>query len=591
MTRLLRVEPSQILIVVLINVAMVSSTIAASSPSVLIMIADDQGWGDFSCHGNSNLATPYLDKLHQQGASFERFYVQPVCAPTRAELLTACYAPRVGVTGVTKGNERLDPTVPTIADAFRAAGYKTAAFGKWHNGTQPPYHPLCRGFDSFYGFTSGHWANYFAPMLDRNGVVTRGRGFLTDDITDETIQFITQNRDHPFFALVAFNTPHSPMQVPDHWWQRHAQQTLVERSTLAEREKTDHTRAALAMCENIDWNVGRLLTALEACQLDRDTIVVYLSDNGPNGHRFNGGLRGIKGSTDEGGVRSPLFIRYPGVIESGLVAHQSAGVIDLAPTLAELCGIDLLAGPVRDGVSLARLLRREQEELPERTLFTHWYGQIAARRGSMVLDSQNRLYDVAVDPEQSNDLAEVRPTDAQELRQEVAAWRSEVVEKNNLPPWPFSVGHRSLPTTQLPARDATTRGGIRRSSRHFNCTYFSHWSSTKDAIVWDIEVAEAGRFSVSAYYTCPERDAGSTIELRFGNQACQAQVLPGYDPPLTAAQHDRFPREEGDMKHFKPLPLGELTLEVGRGELILRALEIPGSSVMDLRLIELSRIE
>jgi arylsulfatase A-like enzyme len=177
-----------------------AASAAEPQPSVLVMIADDQGWGDLSCHGNSNLSTPHLDVLRQQGASFERFYVQPVCSPTRAELLTACYAPRLGVRGVTAGGERLDPTVPTVADAFQAAGYRTTALGKWHNGTQAPYHPLCRGFDSYYGFTSGHWANYFSPLLDRNGAITRGSGYLTDDVTNEAIQFMQQTRDRPFLV-------------------------------------------------------------------------------------------------------------------------------------------------------------------------------------------------------------------------------------------------------------------------------------------------------------------------------------------------------------------------------------------------------
>ncbi len=580
-----------ILSIALAVVANSSAWAVAARPSVLIMIADDQGWGDFSCHGNSNLATPQLDKLRGQGASFEHFYVQPVCAPTRAELLTACYAPRVGVTGVTGGNERLDPSVPTLADAFRAAGYRTAAFGKWHNGTQAPFHPLCRGFDSFYGFTSGHWADYFSPLLDRDGEITRGQGYLTDDITNEAIEFFKQAGEQPFFALMAFNTPHSPMQVPDRWWERHAQQSLSERGTLADMEKLDHTRAALAMCENIDWNVGRLLAALEEFQLDQNTIVVYLSDNGPNGHRFNGGLRGIKGSTDEGGVRSPLLIRLPGVIEPGLVTKQLAGVIDLAPTLAELAGVELLEGPARDGVSLAKLLRGQQPSSAERILYSHWFGRIAARRGTLVLDNENRLYDLSDDPGQTCDLAATRSAEAEELQNAVSAWRKEVVEANAAPRRPFTVGYPGLPATQLPARDATTRGNIRRSSRHFNSTFFSDWTSPEDAIVWDIEVPAAGRFRADAYYTCAEGDAGATVELRCGQHACQAQVAPAYDPPLTAAQRDRFPREEGDMKLFKPLPLGELTLESGRGELVLRALKIPGKSVMDLRLLELTRIE
>ena len=385
----------------LLPVLVTSQVHAADPPSVIVIIADDQGWGDLSCHGNRNLATPNLDALRSQGASFERFYVQPVCSPTRAELLTSCYAPRVGVTGVTAGGERLDPSFPTLADAFQNAGYATAAFGKWHNGTQAPYHPLCRGFDSFFGFTSGHWADYFSPMLDRDGKITRGTGFLPDEITDEAIKFLEAHREGPCFALLAYNTPHSPMQVPDRWWNKHAEQVLTQQGSLPDKEDQLHTRAALAMGENLDWNVGRLLEALDRLEVADSTIVVYLTDNGPNGHRFNGGMRGIKGSTDEGGVRSPLFVRWPQKIAAGKVVTTPSAVIDLAPTLADLTGVALLQGPPIDGVSLATTLRGESQQPIERTLFAHWGGRIAARRGSLLLDEKGRLYDLAADPNQT----------------------------------------------------------------------------------------------------------------------------------------------------------------------------------------------
>ncbi len=575
----------------LFSLHLASATLAAQPPSVIVIIADDQGWGDLSCHGNSNLATPTLDTLRSEGASFNRFYVQPVCSPTRAELLTSCYAPRVGVTGVTAGGERLDPDVPTIADAFRAAGYATAAFGKWHNGTQAPYHPLCRGFDHYYGFTSGHWANYFAPMLDRNGQITQGKGYLTNDLTDEAIAFVREERDQSFFALVAYNIPHSPMQVPDRWWSRHAEQELAKRGTLADRENQSHTRAALAMCENIDWNVGRILAALDEGGMAENTIVVYMTDNGPNGHRYNAGLRGIKGSTDDGGVRSPLFMRWPAKIPAETVVDQLAGAIDLAPTLAELTGTQLLPGKPIDGVSFAAHVLGETQATSDRKLFSYWHGRTAIRQNSLVLDEQGRLYDLSSDPNQTNDLTTARPKQAERLRQEAKTWNRTVVEANAKPKPPFTVGHPALPSTQLPARDATTRGEIQRSNRHFNSTYFTHWTTMEDTIVWDVEVVDASRFRATVYYTCPKSSVGSLVELRLGKQTCRGRITLGYDPPLIAAKQDRVARMEGDMKAFRPLELGEIALDAGRGELTLQAVEIPGEAVMDLRLLELTRLE
>ena len=493
--------------------------------------------------------------------------------------------------GVTAGGERLDAETPTIADAFARAGYATAAFGKWHNGTQAPHHPLCRGFDRFYGFTSGHWARYFDPMLDRDGEITRGVGYLPDDVTNEAIRFIEESSDRPFFAWLAFNTPHSPMQAPRRWWSRHVDQQIGERGTLAEREDVDHTRAALAMCENLDWNVGRVVAALERLGRGRDTIVVFLSDNGPNGHRFNGGMRGIKGSTDEGGVRSPLFIRWPTGLDGGRVVAEPAAAIDVAPTLSELCGIEMLDGPPRDGVSLAPLLRDEDAVALERTLFTHWDGRIAARRGGYLYDHEGRLYDFGADPSQMLGVAESAPDVSRRLGEEVSAWRDGVLKQGGDQTRPFVVGHPGLPATQLPARDATTRGGIVRSNRFRNSTYFTNWTSPEDAIVWDVEVAVAGRYRATIYYTCGERDVGSVVELRWRDESCVATVGRPHDPPLVAARRDLVPRREGDMKEFRPLELGEIALSSGRGELELRAESIPGDAAGDFRLLVLRRID
>ena len=558
---------------------------------MLLILADDLGWGDLSGHGNRSLATPALDQLAAEGASFTRFYVQPVCAPTRAEMLTGRYAPRDGVVGVTAGRERLDPTTPTIADAFSATEYVTAAFGKWHNGTQAPYHPLCRGFDSFYGFTSGHWADYFDPMLDHDGRVTRGRGYLPDDLTDEAIRFIRKADGRPFFAWVAFNTPHSPMQVPDRWWERHADQEIHQRGSLPDREDLLHTRAALAMVENLDENVGRLMQTLGELGIEDETVVLFLTDNGPNGHRFNGGLRGIKGSTDEGGVRSPLFVRCSGTIPPGLTINAPAAAIDLPATLAELTGVSLIDGPPRDGVSLAPLLRGETNELPERVLFSHWNNRIAARRGDLVLDHQGKLYDLRGDPYQKHDLSSDRPEEAQALADAVSAWRETVLGDEAIKPAPLTVGHPSMLVTQLPARDATTRGTIKRSNRYFNATYFSNWASTEDAIVWDTEVVQAGRFRATAYYTCGPANVGSTIELRFGDASTTTTVATAFDPPLTASTNDRYPRAEGDMKRFAELQLGTIDLTEGRGELVLQAMQVANHQVMDFRLLVLERVE
>jgi len=310
-----------------------------SQPNVVIFLADDQGWGDLSCHGNTNLATPNIDSLATDGTKLENFYVCAVCAPTRAEFLTGRYHFRTGVSGVSEGAGRLNPDETTLADLFQAAGYATGVFGKWHNGTQSPYHPLDRGFDEFYGFTSGHWGHYFSPPLDHNRSRVKGNGYLPNDLTDHALTFIDEHHDKPFLCYVPFNTPHSPFYVEDEFYRKFDGLDPEMRNRDPEKEDLPATRAALAMCENIDWNVGRILSKLDTLELREDTIVIYFSDNGPNSFRWNGGMKGKKGTVDEGGLRSPFLIRWPDKIPSGRTVTEVTGAIDLLPTLAEIAQV------------------------------------------------------------------------------------------------------------------------------------------------------------------------------------------------------------------------------------------------------------
>ena len=190
------------------------------SPNVILILTDDQGWGDLSISGNKDISTPNIDQLALNGVRFDRFYVSPVCSPTRAEILTGRHHVRTGVYDVSKGGERIDLDEEIIAEVFKNNGYKTAAYGKWHNGMQAPYHPNTRGFDDFYGFCSGHWGSYFNPVLEHNGELVKGEGFIIDDFTNLGLKFIEENKKNPFFLYLPLNTPHSPMQVPDKFWKK-----------------------------------------------------------------------------------------------------------------------------------------------------------------------------------------------------------------------------------------------------------------------------------------------------------------------------------------------------------------------------------
>lgn len=578
---------------VLILAVPVASVLAQSDlrmPNVIVFLADDQGWGDLSIQGNTNLSTPNIDRLAREGARFANFYVSPVCSPTRAEILTGRYHPRGGVYSTSAGGERLDLDERTIAEAFQAAGYATAAYGKWHNGMQYPYHPNARGFDDFYGFCSGHWGDYFDPLLEHNGGLTKGNGFITDDLTDKAIAFMEAHAANPFFLYVPFNTPHSPMQVPDRWWNKFEDDSLTLRHS--KDEDVQFTKAALAMCENIDWNVGRVMEKVKRLGLDENTIVIYLSDNGPNSWRWNGGMKGRKGSTDEGGVRSPFFIRWPGHITSHREISNIAAAIDLYPTLADLAGIAPHTEKPLDGVSLKPLLIGDENPWKERLIFNHWNGRTSVRSQQYRLDHRGALYDMQRDPGQLVDISKELPAVVDDLSTAVTKWKSEVLSE--LPAndnRPFLFGHPDFRYTQLPARDGTPHGNIKRSNRYPNCSYFTNWSAIGDKITWEIEVVADGEFDVVLYYTCPDRDVGSTFELRYGDQKLMGKVAEGYDPPVRGMEHDRVVRQESYIKDFKPLKVGSMQFEKGRGTLMLSAVDIPGASVMDFRLLMFSRIE
>jgi arylsulfatase A-like enzyme len=566
-----------------------AQTAAAGRPNIVVILSDDQGWGDLSANGNSNLATPNIDSLATNGVTFDRFFVCPVCSPTRAEFLTGRYHPRGGVRGVSTGGERLNLDEKTIGDAFKAAGYATGAFGKWHNGTQHPYHPNARGFDEYYGFTSGHWGTYFDPPLDHNGTPVRGTGFIIDDLTDHAIRFIEQNKTRPFFCYVPYNTPHSPMQVPDRFYRKFADLELKMRADRASDEDVAHTRAALAMCENIDWNVGRILGKLDELKLAGNTIVLYFSDNGPNGSRWNGGMKGRKGSTDEGGVRSPLFIRWPAHIPAGKRIPQIAGAVDLLPTLADLARIPLATTRTLDGLSLEPLLTADvaSADWPDRMIFSHWAGKVSVRTQQYRLDDAGRLFDMQSDPGQRHNVAREHPQVAARLSKAVEEWKAQLLAGLKQDDRPFTVGYGNSPTC-LPARDGVPHGNVQRSASAPNCSYFTNFKTTEDSITWDIDVATAGEYEATVFYTCPQADIGSTVELSFKGIRLEATVSQPHDPPLVGDEHDRVPRKgESYVKDFKPLPLGTIKLDSSRGLLTLRALKVPGQQVMDVRGIEL----
>jgi arylsulfatase A-like enzyme len=564
-------------------------SLSGRSPSVVVILTDDQGWGDLSINGNQNLSTPNIDRLGKEGLTLENFYVCQVCAPTRAEFLTGRYYPKTGVSGVSRGEGRLNTDETTIADVFKKSGYATGAFGKWHNGTQPPYHPNYRGFDEYYGFTSGHWGHYFSPPLDHNGVTVRGNGYVVDDFTDKALEFIEANQERPFFCYLPYNTPHSPMQIDDRFYDKFENAEIKMRYREPEKEDLMMTRAALAMCENIDWNVGRVLSKLDELELADNTIVLFFTDNGPNSFRWNGGMKGRKGAIDEGGLRSPFLMRWPKKISAGRSIETLSGAIDLLPTLADLAGIGYETRHPIDGRSLLPLIENPNADWEERSLLSIKSNQVSVRTQRFRLDHDGALFDIENDRGQRSDVSSDHPEIVSALRALAEAHKREMTkafEANR--DRPFTVGYAT--STTLPARDGTEHGHIQRSVRAPNNSFFTNWIRAEDSITWPADVVVSGEYEATVFYTCQTGNEGCEIRLSSESSKTDgATVTKAFDPPFYDKSIERMPESHYWVKEFMPLPLGTLNLRAGEQTLKLEASRIPGKAAIDVHSIRLVR--
>lgn len=561
-----------------------------TKPNIILIIADDQGWGDLSINGNRNVQTRNIDKLAERGVQFTRFYVSPVCSPTRAEILTGRYHPRGNIYSTSQGGERLDLDEKTIADLFKSNGYRTAAIGKWHNGAQPPYHPNNRGFDEFYGFCSGHWGNYFSPMLERNGELVKGNGFIIDDFTDEAIKYIGTKSNQPFFLYLAYNTPHSPMQVPDKWWNKYKDVAVDSTHRYSANEKKDKTRAALALCENIDWNVGRIVNRLDSLGKLENTLIIYMSDNGPNGWRWNDGLKGIKGHSDEGGVRSPFILYWKGKLKPKKI-NTLAGAIDILPSLVDLANVSGSFSKPLDGVSLKPLLFGSDNSWNDRFLFSHWEGKVSVRNQQYMLDQNNQLFDLINDPGQNVPINHPSDSLFDQMVRAKEEWSNTVLkELNRNRKEVFPVGFEGSRYTHLPADDGTPHGNILRSSRWPNSSHFTNWLTVTDSISWDCDIRTSGTYKATVYYTCKETAVGSILSLRQGSNTVDARIVYAHDPSFTGVEFDRFERDESYEKEFRPLEMGVIKLDAGIHSISLKATELKSSPFIDFRWLTLKRI-
>jgi arylsulfatase A-like enzyme len=403
----------------------------AAPPNVVLVMTDDQGYGDFGCHGNPIIQTPQVDALRAESVRLTDFHVDPSCAPTRSALLTGKYSVRAGVWDTSSGRQILRRDEVTMGDVFRENGYRTAIFGKWHLGHNYPYLPEYRGFDESLVHYSGgvgqlpdHPGNdYYDDTYYRSGKPEKVKGYCGDVWFREGLRFIEENRTRPFFLYLSTNTPHGPYRVPEKY-----SKPYLDRGVPEQRAKF------YGMCANIDENLGRLRQRLRELELEDNTILIFMTDNGGTAglqlsakyHGFvtsgyNAGMRGAKQSMYEGGHRVPCFIHWP---QGGIGGAASRDIdvltahFDLLPTLIDLCGMKLTEKIQFDGISLTKLLRGgATADWPERTLVAavnrnqdppKWY-RVAILTERWRLVNGDELYDIVADPGQRKDVAAEHP--------------------------------------------------------------------------------------------------------------------------------------------------------------------------------------
>ncbi len=553
-----------------------------AAPNILFILTDDQGIGDLSLHGNDSIQTPNMDALLRGGARFSRFYVSPVCAPTRAGFLSGYYPPRTGAVFVTRRLETMAEDVVTLPEYLQRAGYRTGLYGKWHNGATFPYHPGGQGFDEFLGFTLGHFNDYFLGELrDERDEAVPFRGDLTQVLTDSAAHFM-ETTTQPFFCMLAYQAPHTPVQVADPYWR-----------AVKQRGLTDYNTGIYAMVESIDDRIGELLARLRAAGKLANTIVVFSTDNGPNGDRYRMGLRGTKGQVDEGGVRVPFSIRLPGAHPAhGRVISVPATHVDLLPTLLDLIGQPVPAD--LDGVSLRPLL--EDADLPDRFIYTFGQGYpYTGFPGSMrdarylyVARDSNRkeLYDLAEDPGQAHDIYSSLPSVGEKMANHYRRFAAAVGRPDRVaPPIDLTGGPGEI---RLLAHEGEPLGSARFSDAYGWANDFFVDVGVA-GVYWPVVAQKAATYEVTLRYHL-DAPGSQTVQISAHEKATLPADLPvAITRQLPVA--DRVPRREVYPRAWAERTLGLLRVPAGSTRLTMgTATQVGGETGLWVKELRLRRV-
>ncbi len=546
----------------------------AKQPNIVLVMTDDQGYGDFGFAGNPVLQTPHLDALAARSATVERFYVSPVCTPTRASLMTGRYNYRTRAIDTYIGRAMMEPDEVTIAEMLRDAGYATGIFGKWHLGDNYPMRAMDQGFEESLVHRGGGIGQpsdppggegkYTDAVLFRNGQREETTGYCTDVYFDAAFAFMERaaSEGRPFFAYVPTNAPHGPFHdVPEDWLDFYRQVDLsavLPDSEQASDEVLDRLARSYAMISNIDYNIGRLIARLDEMGLAENTLLVFLDDNGPDRDRYNAGLRGRKGSTLEGGIRSPLLVRWPGRLPAGgEPVDRIAAHIDIAPTLLDAAGVEPPAGLHLDGRSLLGLLtgNGDAAKWPDRTLYFQFhrgdepkplqaFGAVGQRyklvhpsprgEGDWQGDLNLELYDLQADPGESRNLIDGLPGVAAEMTDAYLAWFEDVssTRPDNYAPPRIVVGTDHEPVTVL------TRQNWRRDTadQGWRPTSQGHWLlSAQSDTAFDVEVRLVAGSTGTLRLAIGDREIGQDLSSEQRTATFEDVAVVAGDFALSAA--------------------------------------------------------
>jgi arylsulfatase A-like enzyme len=581
-----------------------SPVVAADRLNVVFILMDDLGRNDLGCYGSTYYRTPNLDRFAAENTRFTQAYAAcPVCSPTRASILTGKYPARLHLTDWLPGRpdrpdqklarpafrQELPLEETTLAEALKAAGYATGHIGKWHLGGKG-FEPERQGFDvNVAGDHTGTALSYFAPFRGRDGRYMPGLEkapdgeYLTDRLTSEAENFLTQNKDRPFFLYLPHYAVHTPLRA---------------KADILARYKADPTPGKqgnpiyAAMVESMDQSVGRVLKRLDDLGLKEKTLVIFTSDNGglattegPNTPpTINAPLREGKGFLYEGGIRVPLLVRLPGA-SGGRVIDVPVSSIDFFPTILELCGVKSEAKG--DGVSLAALLR-EGKAPAARDLFWHYphYSNQSSRPGGAIRagdakliefyeNGRRELYDLKSDPYETRNIVEEKPELAEQLHARLEAWRRAVGAQMMRP----NPNYRPNPqaadgSITLAARTAEVLGTQLRYEPLPHKNTLGYWTRKEDSARWELTVTTPGKFTVEILQGCGRGSGGSEVVFAVGDQALTTTV-----------------EETGHFQNFKARAIGTITLgRPGRHVLTVTPRTKPGAAVMDLRAVTLKPV-